>query len=102
MSRVLRGRRGSFARPSSVGSRRVEVHKKPIVLPTSAMAGLSQGDRQKRKNPALDFTVLVWDGDTLERLTPSAAYQGAFNQYQARVMIEFDIDIPDKRIITQA
>ena len=82
-----------------VGSKRVELQNKPIILATSAVAGLSVGNRQLIDNPALDFTVMVWDGDTLERLTPSAAYKGAFAQYVTRVKIEFDIDIPDLAVI---
>ncbi len=82
-----------------LGSRRVELQNSPIILPTSAVEGLSVGDRQKITNPALDFTVLVWDGDSLELTTPSAAYEGAFAQYKAQVRIEFDIDVPDNAII---
>ncbi len=80
---------------TTVGSRRVELQNRPIILPTSAVAGLAPGDLQKITNPALDFTVLVWDGDSLELTTPAAAYEGAFAQYQTRVKQEFDIDVPD-------
>ena len=86
---------------TTLGSRRVELQNKPIILPTSAVAGLSVVNRQLIDNPTLDFTVLTWDGDTLERLTPSAAYQGAFAQYQTRVKIEFDIDIPERAAYTR-
>lgn len=82
-----------------VGSRRVELQNKPIILPTTALSTLTPGERQQLFNEALDFVVIVWDGDALELVTPAAAYQGAFNQYQTRVKQEFDIDVPDLAII---
>ncbi len=81
------------------GSKRVELQNSPIILPTSAVAGLSVGDRQKVTNPALDFTVISWDGDSITKITPAAAYEGAFAQYQTRVKQELDIDIRDQAII---
>ncbi len=85
-----------------VGSKRVELQNKPIILPTSAVAGLNPGDLQKITNPALNFTVITWDGDVPEQITPAAAYEGAFAQYQTRVKQEFDIDIPDRLIYSRA
>lgn len=78
-----------------LGSRRVELQNSPIILPTSAVESLSRGDLQKVTNPALDFTVLSWDHDLLVTITPAAAYQGAFRQYQTRVKQYLDVDVPD-------
>ena len=82
-----------------LGSKRVELQNKPIILPTTTWELLNPGDRQKIINPALDFSVLVWDGDSLDHVTSAAAYPGAFAQYQTRVKIELDIDIRDQVII---
>lgn len=82
-----------------LGTRRVELQSKPIILATSAVAGLTPGDLQKIRNPALDYTVLSWDNDVLVKITPSAAYQGAFAQYQTRVKQYLDIDVRDQAII---
>ncbi len=84
---------------TTLGSKRVELQNKPIILPTSAVAGLSQGDLQKVTNPALDFSVISWDGDDLVKITPSAAYVAAFAQYQTRVKQDLDIDIRAQAII---
>ena len=82
-----------------LGSKRVELQNKPIILPTVTLPTLSAGERQQLFNEALDFVVITWDGDSLIQVTPAAAYQGAFAQYQTRVKQEFDIDIRDQAII---
>lgn len=82
-----------------VGSKRVELQNKPVILPTSAVEGLTPGDLQKVTNPALAFTVLSWDNDVLVTITPAGAYQGAFAQYKTRVKQYLDIDVRDQAII---
>ncbi len=86
----------------TVGAERVELQQHPIILATTAWEAMTPGRRQTVSNPALEYAVLTWDGDTLVTLTPSAAYQGAFNQYQTQVKLRFDIDIPNNRIIGAA
>ncbi len=80
-------------------SKRVELQTNPIILPTTTWELLGAGDRQKLTNPALDYSVLVWDGDSITKITPSAAYEGAFAQYRTRVSQELDIDVPYLAII---
>jgi len=84
---------------TSVGFKRVELQNHPVILPTETWVDLGQGNRNKLTNPALNFAVITWNGNTLDKITPSAAYQGAFAQYQTRVKQEFDIDVPDLAII---
>ncbi len=83
----------------SLGSKRVELQNHPTILPTSAMAGLNPGELNKVTNPALDFSVLTWDGDDLVKITPSGNYKAAFAQYQTRVKQYLDLDIPERAII---
>ena len=82
-----------------VGSKRIEVQNKPIILPTTTLAQLNPGDVEKITNPALEFSVISWNGDVLEKITPAAAYEGAFAQYKTRVKQDLDIDVSDKAII---
>ncbi len=82
-----------------VGSLRVELQNNPIILPTAVWENLDMGDRQKLTNPALDYSVISWDGDILTKITPSAAYEGAFAQYRTRVSQELDINVPVLAII---
>ncbi len=82
-----------------VGFKRVELQTHPIILPTVTLAVLSIGRKQMLSNAtALKFAVLSWDGHDLVKITGAAAYKGAFAQYQTRVQIEFDIDVPDQAI----
>ncbi len=84
---------------TTVGDTRIELQNHPIILPTTTFAVLNTGDRQKISNDTLDFAVITWDGDDLIKITPAAAYQGAFAQYQVRVKQELNIDVSDKAII---
>ena len=83
-----------------VGSKRVELQNRPIILPTETLAGLSTGRKQMLSNAeALEFSVISWDGHDLVKITSAATYEGAFAQYQTRVKQEVDIDILDRAII---
>lgn len=79
---------------TEVGSQRVELQQLPIIVPIAAWDGLSPGDKNKIKNPALKYTILVWNGTALDRITSSAALPSALNQYRVRVQQEFGIDVP--------
>ncbi len=81
-------------------SKRVELQSQPIILPTTAWDELSAGDMNRlTDHRGLKYAVISWDGDSLGKITPSAAYEGAFAQYQTRVKQDLDIDISDKAII---
>ena len=79
----------------SSGDKRVELQQDAIMLPTSTWNVLNAGERQRLTNFTDKYTVIVWDGDVLKSLTPSAAWQGALNQFRTRIKIELDIDVPD-------
>ena len=85
-----------------LGTKRVELQRHPVILPTTAWDGMNPGERMLLQNDALDYAVISWDDDELVQITPSAAYKGAFAQYQTRVKQDLDIDIPDNRIFGAA
>ncbi len=78
-----------------VGSERVELQQHPVIVPTATWNVLNQGDKNKLTNTTLKYVVLSWDGDDLVNVTPSAAWQGALNQYRVRVQQVLSIDVPD-------
>lgn len=77
---------------TTVGSERVELQHHPVILPTTAWAGLTQGEKNQLTNDALKYAIIVWDGDTLVSVLASAALKGAVQQYRIRVQQTFGTD----------
>ncbi len=77
---------------TTVGSERVELQQHPVILPTTAWEGLTQGERNQLTNDALKYAIIVWDGDELVSVLASAALKGAVQQYRIRVQQTLGID----------
>lgn len=76
----------------SSGAIRCELQYKPICLPTTALAGLSQTEKDELK--AADYACLIWNGNTLQSYLTDSTWSPIFTQFQADVLAQVGTVVP--------